>query len=47
MKNEDKIVRDVDAIFARVRRIELILALMAGAMAMGGSSIGLKVFGVL
>lgn len=34
-------------LFSRVRRIELILAFMAGAMALGGGGIGLKVFGVL
>lgn len=33
--------------FDRVRRIELILAFMAGVMTLGGGSIGLKVFGVL
>lgn len=34
-------------LFSRVRRIELILAFMAGAIALGGGSVGLKVFGVL
>lgn len=42
-----KISADLNALFDRVRRIELILAFMAGAIALGGGSVGLKVFGVL
>lgn len=42
-----KIAADMDALFDRVRRIELILSFMAGAIALGGGSVGLKVFGVL
>jgi len=38
---------ELDALFDRVRRIELILAFMAGGIALGGGSIGLKIFGVL
>lgn len=42
-----QVAADLNALFNRVRRIELILAFMAGAMTLGGSGIGLKVFGVL
>lgn len=38
---------DMDALFDRVRRIEIILAFMAGGIALGGGSIGLKIFGAL
>lgn len=47
MKPAQRIAADLNALFDRVRRIELILAFMAGAMALGGGGIGLKVFGVL
>jgi len=38
---------DLDALFDRVRRIELILAFLAGVITLGGGSIGLKIFGAL
>lgn len=38
---------NLDALFGRVRRIELFLALIAGAILAGGGSIGAKVFGLL
>lgn len=47
MRATSKIAADINALFGRVRRIELILAFIAGAIAIGGSSVGLKVFGVL
>lgn len=45
--NTSRIATDINALFVRVRRIELILAFIAGAIAIGGGSVGLKVFGVL
>lgn len=47
MGNDKTIPSWANALFDRVRRIELILAFMAGAIALGGGSIGMKVFGVL
>lgn len=47
MSNAAKISTDLNALFERVRRIELILAFMAGVIAIGGGSVGMKVFGVL
>lgn len=43
----EKMGHDMNALFSRVRRIELLLAFMAGAITLGGGSIGLKIFGVL
>lgn len=47
MTTRESIAQDLNALFSRVRRIELILAFIAGAMTLGGGGIGLKVFGVL
>lgn len=47
MGNEKTIPDWATALFERVRNIELILAFMAGAITLGGGSIGLKVFGLL
>ena len=38
---------ELDALFDRVRRIELFLALIAGGILAGGGAIGSKVFGLL
>lgn len=47
MANNKAVPAWASEIFTRVRRIELILAFMAGAITLGGGGIGMKVFGVL